>query len=127
MGEEVVEDRRTTCGWILRHCYGYISNGFLLYSKLFPSQRMKVVVLSLCKGCLYLCYGFFLLGILGMFTWIFSRFRYCTINALPLSVEARVGSAEFWGCAIEYRCRAVSRALLLTQGLPGEQGFYVKA
>ena len=92
---EVVEDRRTTCGWILRHCYGYSSNGFFLYSKLFPSQRMKVVVLSLCKGCLYLCYGFFLLGTLGMFTWIFSRFRYCTINALAL-----ISRGSGWLCGI---------------------------
>lgn len=92
---EVVEDRRTTCGWMLRHCYGYSSNGFFLYSKLFPSQRMKVAVLSLCKGCLYLCYGLFFLVTLGMFTWILPRFRYCTINALAL-ISRGLG----WLCGI---------------------------
>ena len=93
--QETVDRERTTCGWVVRRNYGHGSNGSLIYSKLFPSEKMRSIVPSLCKGILYLSFGFLLLITLGMFTWILPQFRHHTINALAL-ISRGLG----WLCGI---------------------------
>ena len=81
---ETIGRERATWEWVLKRNYGHGSNGFLIYSKLFPSEKTKIIVLSFCKGILYVCSGLLLFIALGMFTWILPRFRYWTINASAL-------------------------------------------
>lgn len=81
---ETIGKERTTWEWVLKRNYGHGSNGFLIYSKLSPSKKTKIVVLSFCKGILYVCSGLLLLIALGMFTWILPQFRYWTVNASAL-------------------------------------------
>lgn len=92
---ETIGKERATWGWVLKRNYGHGSNGFLIYSKLFPSKKIKGVVLSFCKGILYVCFGLLLLIALGMFTWILPQFRYWTVDALGL-ISRGLG----WICGI---------------------------
>lgn len=95
--QEMVERERTTYEWVIRRNYSHGSNGPLVYSKLFPSERIKPIVLSLCKGTLYLCSGLLLMITLGTFTWILPQFRHHTINALALISRGLGWLCGIWG------------------------------